>query len=313
LQALLDPVLLADFLATALRLSVPLVFAAVGGLIAERSGVFNIALEGMMLAGAFGAAVGAFLAGAAPPGLLLGLLLGGLGGLLLAILGVSLKVNQIVAGIAINLLALGLTSFLARQVFGMDATTRALAGFQPVEIPFLADIPVLGPVLFQQDPVVYLMYLTVPLAHWLLFHTPWGLAVRATGESPSAADAAGVPVFRIRYTCVVASGLLAALGGCYLLLSQVHLFTEHMSAGKGFIALAALILGRWTPLGALLACLFFGFCDALQLRLQFANPQVPYQIFVILPYVASILALIGFYGRVRPPAAVGVPYDRESR
>ena len=310
---MIDQALLVDFLGTSLRLSVPLVFAAVGGLLAERSGVYNIALEGMMLAGAFGAAVGAYLSGAALPGLGLGLLLGAAGGLLLAVLGVSLKVNQIVAGIAINLLAVGLTAFLARQIFGLDATTTTLAGFRPVPIPLLADIPGLGPVLFDQDPLVYLLYLLIPVAHWLLFRTPWGLEVRATGESPSAADSAGVPVYRVRYACVILSGCLAALGGCYLLLSQVHLFTEHMSAGKGFIALAALILGRWTPLGALFACLFFGLCDALQLRLQFANPGVPYQIFVILPYVASILALIGFYGRVRPPAAAGLPYDRESR
>jgi simple sugar transport system permease protein len=313
MEALLDPAQLADLLATTLRLAVPVIFAALGGLLSERSGIYNVALEGMMLNGAFGAAAGAFWGGSALTGLLLGLLVGALTGLLLAALSVSLKVNQIVAGIAINLLAGGLTAFLARQVFGMGATTQALPGFEPFPIPLLADLPVIGPVLFQQDILVYAMYLVVPLAHLFLFHTPQGLEVRAIGESPSAADTAGVPVYRVRYLCVIASGALAALGGAYLVLAQVHLFTEHMSAGKGFIALAALILGRWSPLATLAACLLFGFCDALQLRLQFANPQVPYQIFVILPYVASILALVLLHGRVRPPAAVGLAYDRESR
>jgi simple sugar transport system permease protein len=313
MEFLLDPGHLADFLATSLRLSVPIAFAAIGGVFAERSGVFNIGLEGMMLAGAFGAALGAFMLASPWGGLLTGALLGGLGGLLLAILAVSLGVNQIVCGIAINLLSIGLTAFLARQIFGLDATTMRLPGFAPVVIPLLADIPIVGRVLFAQDPLVYAMYLAAPALWWLLFKTPWGLGVRATGESPSAADAGGINVALMRYLCVVGSGVLAGIGGCYLVLSQVHLFTEHMTAGKGFIALAALILGRWNPLGALAASLLFGVCDALQLRLQFANPQVPYQVFVIVPYAASILALIGFYGRVQPPAAIGRPYRREAR
>ncbi|MGH6901419.1 MAG: ABC transporter permease [Geminicoccaceae bacterium] len=313
MEFLLDPGQLADFLSTSLRLAVPIAFAALGGVFAERSGVFNIGLEGMMLAGAFGAALGAFAFASPYGGLLTGAALGGLGGLLLAVLAVSLGGNQIVCGIAINLLSLGLTAFLARQIFGLDATTMRLPGFFPVALPLLADIPILGPVLFAQDPLVYALGLIVPALWWLMFRTSWGLAVRAVGESPSAADAGGLNVFALRYLCVVGSGVLAGIGGSYLVLSQVHLFTEHMTAGKGFIALAALILGRWNPVGALAASLFFGLCDALQLRLQFANPQVPYQIFVIVPYAASILALIGFYGRVQPPAAVGRPYRREAR
>ena len=313
MEFLLDPGHLADFLSTSLRLSVPIAFAAMGGVFAERSGVFNIGLEGMMLAGAFGAALGAFMLASPWGGLLTGALLGGLGGALLAALAISLAVNQIVCGIAINLLSIGLTAFLARQIFGLDATTMRLPGLSPVAIPLLADIPIVGPVLFAQDPLVYALYLAAPALWWLLFKTPWGLGVRATGENPSAADAGGINVALMRYLCVIGSGILAGFGGCYLVLSQVHLFTEHMTAGKGFIALAALILGRWNPLGALAASLLFGVCDALQLRLQFANPQVPYQVFVIVPYAASILALIGFYGRVQPPAAIGRPYRREAR
>jgi simple sugar transport system permease protein len=307
----LDPAQLTAFLGTSLRLSVPVVFAAVGGVLSERSGVYNIGLEGMILFGAFGAAVGAFFGDAPLAGLLVGAAGGMAAALVLAVLGVSMGVNQIVSGIAINLLAVGLTAFLSRVVFGAQANTLSLPGFQPIALPGLGAIPVLGPVLFGQDLLVYVMYATVALVAVLLFTTPWGLAIRAVGDNPAAADTAGISVARVRYGCVLASGVLAGLGGAYLVLSQVFLFSEHMSAGKGFIALAAVILGRWHPVGALLACLLFGFFDALQLRLQFANPGVPYQIFVMLPYLASILALVGLVGRPTPPAACGIPYRRE--
>jgi ABC-type uncharacterized transport system permease subunit len=310
IEILLDPALLGEFLGTVLRLSVPLVFAAVGGVLSERSGVYNIGLEGMILAGAFGAAVGAFFLATPFGGLAAGAACGLLAASILAVLGVSLRVNQIVSGIAINLLVLGLTSFLSRVVFGAQANTLSLPGFGRIAVPGLASIPVLGPVLFAQDPLVYLMYAIVPLLYFVMFATPWGLDIRAVGENPAAADAAGISVARVRYACVLGSGVLAALGGCYLVLSQVFLFSEHMSAGKGFIALAAVILGRWNPAGALLACLLFGFFDAFQLRLQFANPQIPYQIFVMLPYVVSILALVGLVGKPTPPGAAGLPYRR---
>jgi simple sugar transport system permease protein len=310
---LTDPALLADFLATSLRLSVPVIFAAIGGVLSERSGVYNIGLEGMILAGAFGAAVGAYFAGTPFMGVLVGIAFGMLGALILAVLAVSLGVNQIVTGIAINMLMLGLTAFLSRIVFEGKANTMALEGFRPVAIPLLADIPVIGPVLFKQDLLVYGMYGLVAAVYWLMFYTRWGLSIRAAGENPSAVDTAGISVPRLRYLCVLVSGGIAGLGGCYLVLSQVFLFSEHMSAGKGFIALAAVILGRWSPLGALLACLLFGVCDALQLRLQFANPEVPYQAFVILPYAVSILALIGLVGKPTPPASVGLHYRRDAK
>ena len=309
----LDPELLTDFLRTSLRLSVPIVFAALGGVLSERSGVFNIGLEGMILAGAFGAAVGAFVFETPFGGLAVGVFTGMLTALILALLGVSLGVNQIVTGIAINLLVLGVTSFLSRVVFGAQANTLSLNGFKQLAIPGLVAIPVVGPVFFGQDLIVYMMYLTVPFMYWLLFATPWGLNIRAVGENPRAADTAGIPVNRVRYLCVLGSGLLAGMGGCFLVLSQVFLFSENMSAGKGFIALAAVILGRWNPVGALLACLLFGLFDALQLRLQFLNPDVPHEIFVALPYVVSILALVGLVGRPTPPGAVGVAYRREAK
>lgn len=313
MDILFNPQMLTDFLGTSLRLSVPLVFAALGGVLSEKSGVFNISLEGMMLAGAFGAAVGAFFLNDPFGGLLVGILCGMAAGLVLAGLGVSLGVNQIVVGIAINIFVLGITAFLSRIVFGAQANTLHLPGFKAWAVPLLSSIPIAGPVLFGQDFIVYLMFACVLLVHLFLYWTPWGLQVRAVGENPAAADSAGVSVSVVRYGCVIAGGALAALGGCYIVLSQVFLFSEHMSAGKGFIALAAVILGRWNPIGAMGACLLFGFFDALQLRLQFNYPEIPHEFFVMLPYVISILALVGLVGKPTPPAAVGRHYRRGSR
>ena len=312
MDGLFDAGMVVDFLSTSLRLSIPIVFAALGGVLAERSGVFNIGLEGMMLAGAFGAAVGAFFLGTPFGGLVFGIGGGALTAVILAVLAVSLGVNQIVAGIAINIFSIGITAFLSRIVFGGQANTMTLPGFKTFAVPGLASIPIIGPVLFSQDFMVYLMLGVVGGLFFLMYYTVWGLNIRAVGENPRAADTAGLPVNRIRYLCVLASGGLAGLGGSYIVLSQVYLFSEHMTAGKGFIALAAIILGRWNPVGALFACLLFGVFDALQLRLQFANPEVPYQVFVILPYAVSILALVGLVGKPTPPGSVGIPYRREA-
>lgn len=307
-----DLSLLTAFLASALRLSIPLAYAALGGVMSERSGVFNVGLEGFLIMGAFGSAFGTFHSGSPVIGLLTGMGCGLLLALPMAIMTVSLGVNQIVAGIAINLFALGLTAFLARVAIGATANTQLLPGFERIAIPGLSDIPVIGPVLFNQDPLVYGLFVTVPLLYFLLFHTSWGLSVRAVGHNPRACDTAGISVTATRYLCVMGGNMLASIGGCYLVLSQVFVFSEHMSAGKGFIALAAVILGRWSPVGALLACLLFGFFDALQLRLQFSNPEIPYEIFTTLPYVVSILALIVVAGKNVAPQAIGTYYSREN-
>jgi simple sugar transport system permease protein len=311
MESFLNLTQIIDFLGSSLRMAVPLTFATIGGMFSERSGVYNIGLEGMILFGAFGAAVGAFFMGTPLAGLATGSFLGAAGGVLLSILAVSLHVNQLVSGIAINMFAIGLTSFLSRVVFSGKATTMSLPGFKPIAIPLLSKIPVIGPVFLNQDLLVYIMYLMIALLYFILFHTPWGLNIRAVGEYPRAADTAGVSVYKVRYASVIASGALAGMGGCYLVLSQIFLFSEHMSAGKGFIALAAIILGRWNPVGGFFACLLFGSCDALQLRLQFSHPQVPYQILTMLPYVASILALIGIVGKANPPSSAGIAYRRE--
>jgi len=313
MEFLPDPQQVSDVISSSLRLATPIAFAALGGVFSERSGVYNIGLEGMILAGALGAAAGSFITGSPMIGLTVGVICGAISGFLLSILTIRFRVNQLVAGIALNLVLAGLTAFLARLIFGDRAGGAQVNGFSSIEIPFLKDIPIIGPVLFNQDPLIYLLFALTIFGSWWLFKTNLGLQLRAVGENPRAADAAGVPVFRIRYFAVVISGALAALGGCHLVLSQVYLFSEGMSAGKGFIALAAVILGRWSPKGALLAALLFGFCDAMQLRLQFASPEIPYQIFVILPYLVSLIALVGFVGLVRAPQSVGLAYDREAR
>jgi len=300
---------LVDFFSTVLRLSTPIVFAALGGVLAERAGVFNVSLEGCILGGAFGAATGAYLLGTPVGGLVFGILFAAAIGCVLAGLAVGLGINQLVTGIAINILVLGLTSYLARLILGADATST-LPGFAPVAIPLLSSIPLIGPVLFNQDPLAYLMYMVVPLSYWFLYRTPWGLNVRAIGDYPVAADTVGVSVPGVRAICVITSCVLGGLGGCYLVLCQVFVFTENMSAGKGWIALAAVILGRWNPALVFVACIFFAFSEALQLRLQFNNPDVPYQLFSMVPFLASFVALVAFAGRVRPPAAIGTKYVR---
>ncbi len=304
---------LTDFLGTGMRLSIPIVFAALGGVLSERSGVYNIGLEGCVLAGAFGGAAGAYATGSAMGGVVFALLFAGFAGVILATLSVLMRVNQIVAGIAINILMLGFTSYLARVVFTGGTSSQNLPGFTPFEIPILSRIPFIGQPLFHQDILFYMIYLLIPFFWWAMFRTPWGLKMRAIGEYPRAADTAGISVLSNRFWIVTLSCALAGLGGAYIVLSQVFVFTENMSAGKGFIALAALILGRWHPIGALAAAVFFGFADALQLRMQFASPDVPYQFFAMLPYVASIMALVVLSGKVRPPAALGLDFERGAK
>ncbi|MEW6492050.1 MAG: ABC transporter permease [Cyanobacteriota bacterium] len=301
-----------DYLVASLRLSVPLAFAALGGLFSERSGVLNIALEGMLLTGAFISAAVVFFTGNVWLGTLAALMAGGLVGLLHAYLCVTLRVDQLVSGLAINLAAAGLTAFGARVIFETNSAQQ-LQGFEPIGIPILKQIPILGPVLFNQDFLVYLLFLLVPLSTYLLFFTSVGLAIRAVGEYPRAADTAGISVILVRYLSVIVSGCLSGLGGAYLVLVHVKYFTEGMSAGKGFIALAALIFGRWHPVSATLACFLFGATEALQLRIQAFNLNIPYQFLSMLPYVIALLALVGLAGKSTPPAALGVAYVKESR
>ncbi|MBN3922627.1 ABC transporter permease [Nostoc sp. NMS4] len=301
-----------DYLVASLSLAIPLAFAALGGMYSERSGVLNIALEGMLITGAFSSAVATFYTGNPWLGVLCALIAGGLVGLLHAFMCVTLYVNQLVSGLAINLVAAGLTSFLARLVFNGSSTQR-LPGIEPTIVPGLANIPILGSLLFQQDILVYLLITLVAGSIYILFYTSFGLTLRAVGEYPQAAATAGLSVSRVRYLAVVVSGCLASLGGADLTLVQIKFFTEGMSAGKGFIAIAALIFGRWHPLGSTLACFLFGATEALQLRIQAVGANIPYQFLVMLPYTIALFALLGLAGKSIPPQGLGVPYSPENQ
>ncbi len=296
-------------LAATIRNATPLVFAALGGMFSERSGVVNIGLEGLMLISAFAGVVGAFLSGNVWVGLLFAVGAGLLFALIHAVMCVTFEADQIISGTAINLLALGGTAFLMVIVFGQGGTSPDVDKFDPIAIPLLSGIPVVGPALFDQSLLVYLMYAMVPITFFVLFKTPFGLRLRATGEVPEAVDTAGVSVARMRYYGVALSGMLAALGGVYLSMSLLSSFTEGMTAGRGFIALAALIFGRWHPVGAFGAALLFGFGGALTIRVP--PEAIPNEFIQMIPYVLTIVVLAGFGGRAIAPAAVGKPYRKE--
>jgi simple sugar transport system permease protein len=290
-------------------MAMPLLLAALGELIAERAGVINIGLEGLVLAGAFAAMAVAHATGSSALGL--GAALGAglaLGGLF-AFFVVVLNANQVVAGAALNLLAVGLTGVAYRSAFGVTGTALTISGAAPVEIPLLASIPVVGRAFFVQPLLAYAALALVPLLAFLFSATLPGLALRMVGENPRAAEAQGVAVRTIRAVALLACGTLAAAAGAYLALAYARTFVEGMSAGRGFIALAIVIVGRWSPWGCLAAALFFGFVTALQFHFQALGLDVPYQFFLILPYVLTLLVLAGFAGRVHAPAALGQAYE----
>ncbi len=298
-----------QLLASTIRNATPLVFAALGGMFSERSGVVNIGLEGLMLISAFAGVVGAFLSGSAVVALAFALAAGLVFALIHALMCVTFEADQIISGTAINLLALGGTGFLMVSVFGAGGTSPRVEGFGEVPIPLLSSIPVVGPALFSQSVLVYLMYVMVPATFFVLFRTPFGLRLRATGESPEAVDTAGISVGRMRYYGVALSGLLASLGGIYLSMGILSAFTENMTGGRGFIALAALIFGRWHPIGAAGAALLFGF--ALAVTISAPQEVIPNEFLQMIPYVLTIVALAAFGGRAIAPAAIGKPYRKE--
>jgi simple sugar transport system permease protein len=298
-----------SLLASTIRNATPLVFAALGGLFSERAGVVNIALEGLMLISAFAGVVGAWVSGSALVGLGTGIAAGLLFALIHAVMCVTFEADQIISGTAINLLALGGTGFLMVEIFGSGGTSPRVSGLKEVPIPFLSEIPLIGPALFNQSLLVYLMYALVPITYFVVFKTPFGLRLRATGEVPEAVDTAGVSVSRMRYYGVALSGILAACGGVYLSMGLLSAFTEGMTNARGFIALAALIFGRWNPIGAFGASLLFGFCLAITYRVNQA--AVPIEFIQMLPYIVTLIVLAGFGGRAIAPAAVGKPYRKE--
>jgi len=295
--------------AAMLRWATPLVFAAIGGMFSERSGVVNIGLEGMMLMGAFFSVLGADKSGSWAIGLGVGMLAGGAAALVHAFFSIHLRADQIVTGTAINFLALGLTGYLYVDIYGDEGTPTDVPSIPNIHIGFLDDLYFIGPVFGDLNLMIWLAILLVVVSWIVLFKTPIGLRIRSVGEHPRAADTVGIDVYAVRYGAVILSGLLAAAGGAYLS-SFVNSFSENMTAGRGFIALAALIFGNWRPWGTAAACLLFGFSTALGQRLPEYSESASV-LFQALPYVLTLIAVAGVIGRTIPPAAVGRPYKKQ--
>lgn len=294
-----------------LLLSVPLIFGAMAGVLSERSGVINIAIEGQLLAGAFVSGVLASLLQNNWLGLLFAPIAGALISLLLAIFAIKYGIDQVVLGFVLNVLVIGLTSFLYKKLLiPYQSEWNSAIAFNPINIPILSKIPVIGPILFSQSIIVYLMYVVVAFIHIALFKSKWGLRTRAVGEHPTAAESVGIDVNKVRFKNVLWAGAVAGLGGAFFTLGAVGSFSKEMTAGKGFIALAALIFGRWSPLGAVAAALIFGFADNLQGLLTITGTPIPSEFMLMAPYIATIIAVSGFVGRVRAPAADGIAYKR---
>ncbi|HZN96137.1 MAG TPA: ABC transporter permease [Gemmatimonadales bacterium] len=301
----MDPLLLlTGFLAAAVRVATPLLFAATGETVTERSGVINLGIEGQMLAGALAAALGASAWG--PWG---GLAAGMFAGMMIAAgfaaLAIGVRADQIIVGTAVTLAAVGLTGTIYRQAYGVEGAGLSIPTFSSLPLPGLSRIPVLGPALFDQPVPTYLAVAGLPLIWWGLFRTRWGLALRATGEAAAMARAVGVRTGLIRTIATVVGGGFSGLGGATLVLAQVGTFTERMTAGRGFLAIAIVVLGRWHPIGVALAALLFGLATALQFLFQALGVKAPYQLFLMLPYLLTLLALAGAVGRVRAPGDLG--------
>jgi ABC-type uncharacterized transport system permease subunit len=299
------PGLLALTIATA----TPIALGAYAGLFSERSGVVNIAIEGMMLMAAMVASFASAYTGSLFVGVIAGLLTGATMAALHAIVSIRFKTDQIISGTVINFLALGLTGHIY-QIYLVPPRWPGSAGtFPELPVPLLSKIPIIGTILFDQQPVVYVMLLVTPIIHYIMFYTPWGLRTRSVGEHPRAADTVGINVFRMRYASVIIGGLFAGLAGIWLTLEWVGSFNINMTNGRGFIALAALIFGRWTPFGAFGAALLFGFANAIQIFFQTRFPAIPPEFLQMLPYVLTIV--VAAIARPIPPAAVGKPYEKE--
>lgn len=317
--------IIVSILGSTVRLSVPLLLAALAGLYSERAGIFNIGLEGMMLAGAFGAACIAYITGNPWLGALAGILVAVALNLLHGFASITNRGNQVISGVAINFLASGLTAVLGNAWFNQGGRTPQLTGearFSPIVLPGaerISGVPLIGPiyanVLSGNNIITYLAFACVPLSWWVLYKTRFGLRLRAVGESPSAVDVAGISVSWLRFRALIVCGVLVGLAGAYLSIAQSASFGRDMSAGKGYIALAALIFAKWKPVPVMFACLLFGFMDAFSNFMQGKSipliGEVPVQIFQALPYILTCVLLAGFIGVAQAPKAGGVPYTKE--
>jgi simple sugar transport system permease protein len=292
--------------------AIPIALAALCGVISERTAVINIAIEGIMLMAALTAVVSATLAHSLIVGLMVALLTGAIVAALHAVLVIRFKVDQIVSGVAINIFGTGITSFISSRYLESNIDLLNNSGtFKVIEIPVLSKIPILGPIFFEQGPIVYITLLLVAVLHVLLFYTPWGLRTRAVGEHPKAADTLGINVFLTRYVNVIIGGMIAGIGGAYFTIGSVGRFDQNMTAGKGFIGLAAMIFGKWNPIGGFLSSLLFGFADSLQVKMQILRVGIPSEFLAMAPYIVTMIVLTGIVGRAIPPAADGQVYEKQ--
>ena len=305
---------LTGLLQAAVLLAVPLIFGSMAGLLCEKSGVINIAIEGQLLFAAFVSAVVASLAQNLIWGLISAPIAGALVSWILAYFSIRFQVDQVILGFVINVLVLGLTNFFYTVLLvPYESTWNAAGSFSAIPIPVLSKIPIIGPILFNQTIIVYLMYLIVTVIQIALFKSKWGLRTRAVGELPIAADSVGIDVNKLRFRNVLIAGAVAGVGGAVFTIGAVGVFSQSMTAGAGFIALACLIFGKWSPKGALIAALFFGFTNSLQSNLSIAGVPIPSEFMLMIPYIATIIAVSGLIGRVRAPAADGIPYLRGTK
>ena len=311
LEQILSSAFIVTWLAATVRLTGPVLLAALGEIFDELAGVLNIGIEGTILLGAVSSFLIALYSGSPWLGIAAAILVGLLFNLFLGWMYIEVRANQVVVGIIFNLLALGLSSYIFRAALGAQARFQQVAMFEPVHLPVLSDLPIIGPILFNHTILIYLTFALVFVAGFVLYRTRFGLNLRAVGEHPRAADTAGIGVYRMRYIGVLLSGAAAGMAGAYLILSQIGIFRDNIAAGRGYIALAIVIFGRWNPYKAALAALVFGAADALQLSLQVLNIDVPTQIFLSLPYVLTIIAMSGLLGKAQQPAALLIPYKKD--
>lgn len=299
-------------IAATLRLATPLIFASLGGVFSEKSGVVNIALEGIMTAGAFFAVLGSFLTGNAWIGMLFAIIAGIVMAAIHAYLSIHLKADQIVSGVGINVFAAAFTSYLIVKVFKTNSQTSVVNSL-PYPSQAMAKVPLIGPILKELNWFVFIAFILVFASHFLLYKTPLGLRIRAVGEHPKAADTLGIGVYKIRYLCVVISGILGGLGGATLSIGIMNLYRENMVSGRGFIALAAMIFGNWKPINAMGASILFAFAETFQLFAKQFGWALPGEVYAAFPYVLTMFVLAGFVGKTQPPAADGVPYEKGQR
>lgn len=304
---MIEQIFTASVFAATIRLATPYIFASLGEMFGQRSGVLNLGVEGIMLVGAFVGFYGLLMTGSVVVGLVGALLVGLLLGLAMAFISVTLKAEQGISGIGLYLFGLGISDLLFQKLVG---TPKSVVGFQPIHIPVLSDLPILGEVLFRQNLLVYVAFALVPVSAYVLNHTPFGLMIRAAGQNPEAADAMGVNVARVRYMTVALGGMFSGVAGASLSIALINTFQQNLTSGLGFIAVALVYFGRWKPYGVLVGALLFSFVNALQLQIQAIGIEIPSEFAVMLPYVITIIALVFASKRVEKPTALTKPFER---